>query len=654
MIEKLGKRKYVLPLGIIIAVACIFSLIFYPMANMEMKNLPFAIVCLDEGVETSEGDVNLGDLIVNKITESTAEEGEESPIQWTRLSSQEELDQAMNNNEFYGAMVIPRDFSQRQYNALVETMQTQIDEMQANVTDSLPFGSSTSSGLSLPSMTAGVGAAAGGTTQLSDESHKMIAAAQAAVAEAKKNTQGATANFQKDQATLVQSQKQLEAVKAQAEQLQANIQTSKDECAKLETELETLKANPSPSDTEQARINELTSQIAQLTTSIAAAQKQYDEAAAQITQLSQTVEKAQQNASTSQQNLVTAQSNAKTAAANAMGVQKTAVAGSALAAQGKMLASAMSTIKEKLSSLGDLDLSEKFADMGETAAAKAFVNIADQLKESADSTEETDEEDAGVGILVFLDMAKSPLVANQMQASLKAMFAETGMQADVVNIHDGTSEGATIALAEQALKSSSAEEDETPANPMGTMMSQQLLLIPTVMLSLIIGLILTRVARLKESEVKKECVRQLAKQVVLALVFSFIIALTAYAMFAFVAGGEADFWSLVLFAWIVSFALMLLVGGLANIAFGLAVLAVVCIVAFGMMTGVLPLQAMPAFWQDWVFPWAPQHYVGDGLRSILYLGTGFWNEQSQGFAWVALTGFVLSLLSLALPSRKKQ
>lgn len=318
-----------------------------------------------------------------------------------------------------------------------------------------------------------------------------------------------------------------------------------------------------------------------------------------------------------------------------------------------MLASAMGAIKEKLSSLGDMDLSEKFADMGETAATKAFVNIADQLKESTDSTEETGEEDAGAGILVFLDMAKSPLVANQMQASLKAMFAETGMQADIVNIHDGTPEGTTIASAEQALKSSSAEEEEAPANPMGAMMSQQLLLIPTVMLSLIIGLILTRVARLKEPEAKKERVRQLAKQVVLALVFSFIIALTAYAMFALVAGGEADFWSLVLFAWIVSCALMVLIGGLANIAFGLAVLAVVCIVAFGMMTGVLPVQALPAFWQDWIFPWAPQHYVGDGLRLIMYLGTGFWNEQSQTFVWVALAGIVLSLLALALPSRKR-
>ena len=653
MIEKLGKRKYVLPLGIIIAVACVFSLVFYPMANMEMKNPPFAIVCLDEGVETSEGDVNLGDLVVNKITESTVEEGEESPIQWTRLSSQEELDQAMNNNEFYGAMVIPRDFSQRQYDALVETMQNQIDEMQENVTDGLPFGSGASGGLSLPSMSAGVGATAGGTPQLSAEAQKMIAAAQAAVAGATKNAQGAAANFQKDQAALVQAQKQLEAAKAQAEQLQANIQTSKDERAKLEAELEALKANPTPSDVEQARIDELTSQIAQLTTAIDDAQKQHDEAAAQITQLSQAVEKAQQNATASQQNLATAQNNAKTAAANAMGVQKTAVAGSALATQGKMLASAMGTIKEKLSSLGDIDLSEKFADMGETAAAKAFVNIADQLKESADSSEETSEEDAGAGILVFLDMAKSPLVASQMQSSLKTMFAETGMQADIVNIHDGTPEGTTIEAAKQALKDSSAEEDEAPANPMSIMMSQQLLLIPTVMLSLIVGLILTRVARLKEPETKKERVRQLAKQVVLALVFSFIIALTAYAMFALVAGGEADFWSLSLFVWIVSFALMLLVGGLANIAFGLGVLAVVCIVAFGMMMGVLPLQALPSFWQDWVYPWAPQHYVGDGLRSILYLGTGFWNEQSQAFVWVALAGIVLSLLALVLPSRKR-
>ena len=50
MLDKLGKRKYVAPLLIGVLVACVMSLMFYPMANMEMKGLPFAVLSLDEGV----------------------------------------------------------------------------------------------------------------------------------------------------------------------------------------------------------------------------------------------------------------------------------------------------------------------------------------------------------------------------------------------------------------------------------------------------------------------------------------------------------------------------------------------------------------------------------------------------------------------------
>ena len=35
-----------------IVAACVMSVMFYPMANMEMKGLPFAVLSLDEGVET--------------------------------------------------------------------------------------------------------------------------------------------------------------------------------------------------------------------------------------------------------------------------------------------------------------------------------------------------------------------------------------------------------------------------------------------------------------------------------------------------------------------------------------------------------------------------------------------------------------------------
>lgn len=73
MFEKLGKAKYVVPLLIGIVAACVMSVMFYPMANMEMKGLPFAVLSLDEGVETPQGDMNVGDTLVARKS-------------WTKLS----------------------------------------------------------------------------------------------------------------------------------------------------------------------------------------------------------------------------------------------------------------------------------------------------------------------------------------------------------------------------------------------------------------------------------------------------------------------------------------------------------------------------------------------------------------------------------------
>ena len=115
MFEKLGKAKYVVPLLIGIVAACVMSVMFYPMANMEMKGLPFAVLSLDEGVETPQGDMNVGDTLVENITSATAaEDGEESPIAWTKVGSQKELDEALENGEYYGAIIVPADFSAQQ------------------------------------------------------------------------------------------------------------------------------------------------------------------------------------------------------------------------------------------------------------------------------------------------------------------------------------------------------------------------------------------------------------------------------------------------------------------------------------------------------------------------------------------------------------
>ncbi len=642
MLERLGKRKFMLPIGIMLAIGCVFSLIFYPIANMEMKNLPFAIVCLDEGIETTEGDVNLGELVVDKVVEATEEEGAESPIAWTKLASQEELDQAMANNEYFGALVIPRDFSQQQYATLVDTMQSQIDEMSDSIGDALPFSSG---GLSIPALG---GSANSASPQLSAEAQAMIAGAQGVLASATQQAQSAAGAFQQDQAAFAKAQQELVAANEQVEQLQQTIDDAKAQRAEFEQQRDALQQNPTPSANDQALIDQLTQQIDELDTTIATSEQQLEQAKAALSELSQAVEKAQQNVARAGDDLATAQANAKTAAANAMGVQKTAIASSALSTQATALKNALASLKDKFSSI---DIAGQLDDMSDTIAAKALVNIADQLEEGADDEAPESE---GAKLFVFLDMAKSPMVANTMSSTMKALYAEVGMQADVITIHDGTPEGATMETAQQAAVASDSEDSQVASNPMSTMMSMQILMIPTIMLSLIIGLIITRLVKLRADAAKKQRVRALVKQIVLALVFSGLVALTAFAMYALVIGGPGDFASMTMFIWLVSFAVMLAIGGIGNIALGLGVLVAVCTIAFGMMTGILPQQALPAFWQDWVFPWAPQHYFGDGIRSILYLNEGWWNAVSPLFAWLAVVGIIISAIALFIPNRAKK
>lgn len=113
MFEKLGPKKLIVPPLAVILIGCVMALMFTPMVKMSPQNLPFAILTLDEGVTTPQGEMNAGDLMVQNLTGESAAEGE-SPIEWHAVSSQAELDVALANNEYYGAITIPADFSQSQ------------------------------------------------------------------------------------------------------------------------------------------------------------------------------------------------------------------------------------------------------------------------------------------------------------------------------------------------------------------------------------------------------------------------------------------------------------------------------------------------------------------------------------------------------------
>lgn len=632
MLEKLGKRKYTLPFGVLLLIACVFSIMFYPMVHMELKDLPFGIVSFDKGVETSEGEVNIGSLIVENIPQQDSKSEDEIPLSWEKFDSQEALDRALSNNEIYGAIVVPTDFSQSQYDQLVDAMQEQIDSIQENMSGMMPDSSSVS-GAVFPNGAGLTSSAASETPSLSDEAQEMIAAAQ-------QNAQGSAEGAASSAQAFQDAQVNMMSLQDQFQKAQALYLDTEESLSAAYTQQETLEKEIEQGSASGEDITDKQTQLEQLNAEIAEAESVLDETKVQLESLQADIQTATKNAENAQANLVNAQTNAKTAMANAAGVQRTATAFAMLESKAEMLTNAIATLKESLGSLnsGNLmsQMSDQFSDMGETAAAKSFSAIADTLEAG---TSDEAEADSVATITVYLNMGKNPMIANTLQATLKALFAEAGFSVEIIMLNEGVMAGDANGSAF--------------SSPMSTIMSQQIVLIPVVVVSCVAGLLICRIIKAASKPTKKERFIQCVKQVLFCGVFSLLASLTAFAMLLWVAGIPAPAFDAILFMWLVSYALVTLIAGLGSISFGLGILGLVCVVPFGMMLGVLPYEVLPVFWQDCVYPWAPQRFFGEGLRSILFMGQGAWNNSSPIFAGVAASGVVLGLLSVLKPTGYK-
>jgi YhgE/Pip-like protein len=103
--------------GPVLGVVTVLALIFYaylaavasPQENL--KDLPIALVNEDRGADFAGEKVNLGDRIIEKVTDPDAPAA--GTVDWIRPDTRENALRGIGNDEFYGAIVIPRDYTQR-------------------------------------------------------------------------------------------------------------------------------------------------------------------------------------------------------------------------------------------------------------------------------------------------------------------------------------------------------------------------------------------------------------------------------------------------------------------------------------------------------------------------------------------------------------
>ncbi|MDF2813987.1 MAG: putative rane protein [Paenibacillus sp.] len=132
---------------IVLVVLFMFSLTLIPSVNLTPKNLPIAIVNEDQGVEVpNQPKMNMGETIlenIQKASTSTAP-GTESPVTWIKANSYEEVLNGLNNQEYYAALVIPKDFSAKQ--ASLRTPNPTSPEVQIMVNQGMNAVASTMAG----------------------------------------------------------------------------------------------------------------------------------------------------------------------------------------------------------------------------------------------------------------------------------------------------------------------------------------------------------------------------------------------------------------------------------------------------------------------------------------------------------------------------
>ncbi|MDO4854791.1 MAG: ABC transporter permease [Coriobacteriia bacterium] len=238
-------------------------------------------------------------------------------------------------------------------------------------------------------------------------------------------------------------------------------------------------------------------------------------------------------------------------------------------------------------------------------------------------------------ITVYLNKGKSPQLASSLQTTIQNAMLKAGVACTVEIVNDADVGGGS----------------------MSSSMAVQMMVMPLFIMTMIGSILLSMLFWKKDLTGLKRKSPTLAAIVLLVLVAAFSAAIAGLAQFVdTVAGGMTlSTQELFLFLWLACACCMLCFVSLCCLSFPLGALVAVCTFALGMSCAMLTPEMLPQVWADWVYPWAPQAHIGNGVRSIVYLGQAPGNTDVYpllAFGAVGLAALIAATLAACLKTRK--
>ena len=244
----------------------------------------------------------------------------------------------------------------------------------------------------------------------------------------------------------------------------------------------------------------------------------------------------------------------------------------------------------------------------------------------------------GVGeapeITVYLNAGKNAAMATTMSTVLMEAMLQADVAVDVQTINSVDIGGGTMSSA----------------------MVVQLMVMPLIVMSLVPS-ILTAVVFWKADVTGLRRKSPLAAAIVMVLLIGVFSAANAGLdlFIDSVAGGmDLPLGELFPFLWISSFCMMLACTGLCALCLPLGALMGVLTLGLGMSTALFGPEMLPDFWANYIYPWAPQAYIGNGIRLILFFGQDPFSLGTTHLVVMAAIGVVAIALACVAAFAKKR
>ncbi|MGI6590026.1 MAG: ABC transporter permease [Eggerthellaceae bacterium] len=235
-------------------------------------------------------------------------------------------------------------------------------------------------------------------------------------------------------------------------------------------------------------------------------------------------------------------------------------------------------------------------------------------------------------VKVLLNRGKNPTVAATVKNTVSELLLGYGVGTEIEMVNDSDVGGGTL----------------------GPTLTVPMTVLSLTIMTLISSILLSTLVYPRRRATRAERMKAIGQQLLYAAALSALIALLALVIQMAIGGLTLPFGQEFSFLWFSCFCLIVAIVGLCDLSLVVGAIISAATFGLGMPTAVLAVEMLPTFYATWIYPWAPQRFMGNSLRLIIYQGLA---PQAGDMAQLLITagvGIIAFIVAVVLPKRPQQ